>query len=183
MIGWQWDPTCCIFTGTGYHRMDLSTCHTLSLMYFHKDVTSRTYCQSCQTTITLLFKDKFLSVYFIYIVPIHRLFMSYQKRFTILTCARPFSVSFLCEKEPPPPRSTPWGAYRCHGSFIHILCSSATTWGNTWCFCICLIAPPTILQSGRSMVVEHVPHVLLWCTSHIDMIAHTPAFLRVRKHS
>ena len=40
-----------------------------------------------------------------------QIFTSIQKRFTIFTCARPFSVSFLFEKEPPPPRSTPWGAY------------------------------------------------------------------------
>ena len=61
----------------------------------------------------------YLSIYLIYIVPLHRLFISYQRHFTIFTCARPFSVSFLCEKEPPPPRSTP----RCHGSFIHISAS------------------------------------------------------------
>ena len=30
------------------------------------------------------------------------------------------SVSFLCKKEPPPPRTTPWGAYRWHGNCIHI---------------------------------------------------------------
>ena len=35
-------------------------------------------------------------------------FTLYQKHFTIFTCVRPLSVSFLCEKEPPPPRSTLW---------------------------------------------------------------------------
>ena len=36
--------------------------------------------------------------------------------------------------------------------------------------------------SGRSMVVGHVPMVHT-CTNHIDVTAHTPAFLRVGKHS
>ena len=52
-----------------------------------------------------------------------QIFTSYQKHFTIFTCARPFSVSFLCDKEPPPPRSTPWGAHRYHGSCVHISAS------------------------------------------------------------
>ena len=108
-----------------------------------------------------------------------QMFTSYQKCFTIFTCARPFSVSFLCEKEPPPPRSIPWQLYP------HF-CFSMTTWGNTQCLSIHLIAPPTTLQSGRSMVVGHVPMVhtcSLMCTNHIDMIAHTLAFLSVGKHS
>ena len=33
---------------------------------------------------------------------------------------RPFTVSFLCEEEPPPPRSTPWGAYRSQGCHIMV---------------------------------------------------------------
>ena len=38
----------------------------------------------------------------------------------------------------------------------------------------------------RSMVVGHVPTVhtcSFMCTNHIDMIAHTPAFLQVGEHS
>ena len=65
-------------------------------------------------------------------------------------------------------------------------CFSATTWGNTRCFCIGLIVPPTILQSDRSMVVGHVQTVhtcSFMCNNHIDIIAHTLAFLRVGEHS
>ena len=36
----------------------------------------------------------------------------YLKHFTIFTCARPVSVSFLYKEEPPLPISTPWGAYK-----------------------------------------------------------------------
>ena len=42
------------------------------------------------------------------------------------------------------------------------------------------------LKSGRSMVVGHVPMVhtcSFMHTNHIDMIAHTPAFLQVGEHS
>ena len=43
-----------------------------------------------------------------------------------------------------------------------------------------------MLTVDRSMVVGHVPTVhtcSFMCTNHIDMIAHTPAFLRVGEHS
>ena len=44
--------------------------------------------------------------------------MPFLKHFTILTYNFPVqalsTVSFLCEGEPPPPISTPWGAYRPH---------------------------------------------------------------------
>ena len=117
-----------------------------------------------------------LSFYLIYIAPLHRFL--HHIRSTLFTCARPFSVSFLCEKEPPPLRSTLRGAYRCHGSCVHIS-ASARQPGETQCFCIHFIAPPTILQSGRNMVVGHVPMIhtcSFMCTNHIDMIAYTPAF-------
>lgn len=56
----------------------------------------------------------------IYIAPFDRVFHLYQRRFTTITFPwlRPFTVSFLCEREPPSPRSTPWGAYRTHGCHI-----------------------------------------------------------------
>ena len=45
--------------------------------------------------------------------------MPFLKCFTILTYNFPAqalsTVSFLCEREPPPPISTPWGAYRQQG--------------------------------------------------------------------
>ena len=43
-----------------------------------------------------------------------------------------------------------------------------------------------VVTADRSMVVGHVPTVhtcSFMCTNHIDMIAHTPAFLRVGEHS
>ena len=72
------------------------------------------------------------------------------------------------------------------GDLYSHFCFKVMTWKNAQCFCICLIAPPTILQSGRSMVVGHVPKVhtcSFMCTNHINMTAHTLAFLPVGKHS
>ena len=37
---------------------------------------------------------------------------------------RPFTVSFLCEEEPPPPRSTPWE---------HTGHKAAISWLPNWC--------------------------------------------------
>ena len=112
-----------------------------------------------------------------------QIFTSYQKCFAIFTCARPFSVSFLCEKEPPPPRSTPWAAYRWHGSCIHI---STSVWQPGETHSVSAFALLHILQSGRSVVVGHVLMVhtcSFMCTNHIDMIAHTLAFLWVGEQS
>ena len=117
----------------------------------------------------------YLSIYLSYLYSTSpQIFTSYHKCFTIFTCARPFSVSFLCEKEPPPPRSTPWGAYRCHGSCVQIF-ASARQPGET--HNVSAFALVHLLQLGRSMVVGHVLMVhtcSFMCTNHIDMIAHTP---------
>ena len=62
---------------------------------------------------------------FVYILKLVNLYSTYYmqampflKHFTILTYNFPAqalsTVSFLCEGEPPPPISTPWGAYRPH---------------------------------------------------------------------
>ena len=92
----------------------------------------------------------------------------------ILSKVQLFLLSFLStEDEPPPPGSTPWGAYRPTTS--------------------CGTVPPSIcLQShafthfthshlvGRSMVVGYILTVYtcsVMCTNHIDMTAHTLAFL------
>ena len=48
---------------------------------------------------------------YFYIAPRPQIFTLYQKHFTIFTCARLSVFHFFCE-EPPPPRLTPWGAYR-----------------------------------------------------------------------
>ena len=43
-----------------------------------------------------------------------------------------------------------------------------------------------MVTADRSTVVGHVPTVHMcsfMCTNHIDMMAHTPAFLRVGEHS
>ena len=61
----------------------------------------------------------YLSIYLsIYQHPFTDLW-SYQKFFTMFICTRPVSVLFLCEEEPPPPRSTPQEAYKWPGSCIH----------------------------------------------------------------
>ena len=44
---------------------------------------------------------------------------------------RPFTVSFLCEEEPPPPRSTSWGAYRSQG--CHIMITQLVWWSYSEC--------------------------------------------------
>ena len=62
-------------------------------------------------------------------------FSSYHRHFTITLNPLPqaSTVSFLYEEEPPPLRSTPWGAYRTFG--CHILVSQSTRW--TYLECIC----------------------------------------------
>ena len=77
------------------------------------------------------------------------------------------------------------GAYRWHGSCIHI---SASAWQpgemlNVTAFA--LLHLPTILQSGRSMVVGDVLTVhtcSFMCTNYIYVLAHTPAFLQIWEH-
>ena len=44
---------------------------------------------------------------------------------------RPFTVSYLCEEEPPPPRSTPWGAYRSQA--CHIMVTQLARWSYSGC--------------------------------------------------
>ena len=44
---------------------------------------------------------------------------------------RPFTVSFFCEEEPPPPRSTPLGAYRSQG--CHIMGTQSVQWSYSVC--------------------------------------------------
>ena len=74
------------------------------------------------------------------------------------------TVLFLLEGEPPPPRSTPWGAYR-----------PAISGGAVPLF---IIQPFSAVV--RSMVVGHVlmDHTCSFmCTNHIDMTVHNLAFL------
>ena len=79
------------------------------------------------------------------------------------------------EEEPPPPRSIPWGAYRCTiscGAVPPSICLQNYTFTHFH----------TVTHSylvGRSMMVGHIlmAHTCsLMCTNHIDMIAHTLAF-------
>ena len=79
------------------------------------------------------------------------------------------------EGEPPPPRSTPWGAYR------PII--SHTRWNPYyhWAYLMQLSLSHSLLID-RSTVVGHVPtdHMCSFMyTSHIDMTVHNQAFLRV----
>ena len=64
------------------------------------------------TRIVIVVKVSFFILYSAY----SQLITSYLKHCTILTHNFPVqalsTVSFLCEGEPPPPISTPWGAYR-----------------------------------------------------------------------
>ena len=87
---------------------------------------------------------------------------------TVTHCVIP-----IVEGEPPPPRSTPWGAYRPAVSCEAVPLFSALV-GSTLTHS---------LTVDRSMVVGHIPmdHTCSFmCTSHIDMTVHNPAFLRVR---
>ena len=98
-----------------------------------------------------------------------------QYHFTIVLL-RPLlhTVSFFIEGEPPPPRSTPWGAYRPAISYkaVPLYHLAYSMWHSL----------THSLIADRRMVVGHVPmdHTCsLMCTSHIDMTAHNPAFLQV----
>ena len=101
---------------------------------------------------------------------------SYLLHFTMFPGQTTFfhTVLFLLEGEPPPPRSTPWGAYR-----------SAISGGAV----PLLLFGPSVQHShihslivDRSSVVGHVwmDHTCSFmCTNHIDMTPHSPAFLQV----
>ena len=98
----------------------------------------------------------------------------YERRFTFVFLARPLlcTVSFLVEGEPPPPRSTPWGAYRSAVSCEAVPLRLAFLWQHSYS-----------LTVDRSMVVGHVPtdHMCSFmCTNHIEMTVHNLAFLQVR---
>ena len=92
-------------------------------------------------------------------------FSSYQKRFTTFTCARPFSLSFLCEKEPPSPRSTLWGAFRWHDSQASIPVSAHQPVETHIISAVALshtpLSPSFRSPSDRSTVVGHVPTVYM----------------------
>ena len=103
---------------------------------------------------------------------------SYHRHFTVTSSfwLRPssFSLSFFyIEEEPPPPRSTVWGAYMSAiscGTVPSSICLQSH---------ICTHFTHSRLV-GRSMVVGHILTVhtcSLICTNHIDMAAHTPAFI------
>ena len=82
-------------------------------------------------------------------------------------------LSFLyIEEEPPPPRSTPWGAYRSA-----ISCGAVPA---SMCLQNHMFTYFThSYQVGRSMVVGHIPIVhtcSLMCNNHIDMKAHNQPF-------
>ena len=121
-----------------------------------------------------------LNLHHLYSAP-HEPCEGFQVCFTLLAAqANHLTVSHQYEKEPPSPRSTPWGAYRsaslmCHRSsfFTSLQCCHSHTHSH-------------MVIVDRSMVVGHVPMVhtcSFMCTNHIDMIAHTLAFLRVGEHS
>ena len=82
---------------------------------------------------------------------------------------------FIIEGEPPPPRSTPWAAYR---SII-----SPTRWNLHFCLAYLMqLSLPHSLMADRRTVVGHVltDHMCSFmCNNHIDMTAHNLAFLWV----
>ena len=85
-------------------------------------------------------------------------------------------------QEPPPPRSTPWGAYRWYSSCIHI---SALAWqpgeihNNVSAFALLHLLQSAVCWFGMFWWSTYA----VMCTNHIDMIAHTLAFLQVWVHS
>ena len=86
-----------------------------------------------------------------------------------------YCIILFLEGEPPPPRSTPWGAYRSMSHVRQYLFLSFNP--STQHF---LLLHSFLVD--RSMVVGHVlkDHTCSFmCTSHIDMTAHNPAFLQV----
>ena len=104
----------------------------------------------CGNTVIKWFKKyrnmKFLGQIYLIYQHLSTNFTSYQKYFTIFTCARPFNVSFLYE-EPPPSRSNPSGAYSWHSSCIHI---SASAWQPGEMHNATAFALLYLLQLGRS---------------------------------
>ena len=83
----------------------------------------------------------------------------------------PYCIILFLEGEPPPPRSTPWGAYRPASHVGQYLFYCSTLQCSTLLLHLLLV--------DRSMVVGHVlmDHMCSFmCTSHIDMTAHNPAF-------
>ena len=88
---------------------------------------------------------------------------------TVMHCVIP-----IVEGEPPPPRSTPWGAYSLLSHARQCLFFHLALVGSTHAH---------LLTVDRSTVVGHIPtdHMCSFmCTSHIDMTVHNPAFLGVR---
>ena len=90
-----------------------------------------------------------------------------------------YCVTPCYEEEPPPPRSTPWGAYR-----------STPTFGAVYLFLqsplCCHHSYTHSHKADRSPVVSHIPmvHTLSFmCTNHIAMMVHTLDFLQVGEHS
>ena len=86
---------------------------------------------------------------------LHRFLHHIRSVFTIFTCARPFTVSFLLwagatssKINSPGNIQVAWQLYS-HFSF------AVTTWGMHNVSAFTLLQLPTILQSGRSMVVGH----------------------------
>ena len=156
--------------------------------YLHE--ASINYCKAsndCTSIIRYCFLLVHLSIYLSNLYSTSsQIFTSYQKRFTIFHLCKAFQCFIPLWEGASSSQINSLGSIQVPCQLYLHFCFSATTWGNAWCFCIRLIAPPTILQSGRIMVVGHVPTVhtcSFMCTNHIDMIAHTLAFLWVGEHS
>ena len=98
---------------------------------------------------------------------VHECSGHFQDCFTIFAAQAHLTVSCHYGRQPPSPRSTPWGAYR----YNHLECCHTCTHS---------------FMVDRSTVAGHVAMVHMCSfmyTNHIDMTAHTPAFLRVGEHS
>ena len=114
-----------------------------------------------------------LNLHHLYSAP-HEPCEGFQVRFTLLAAqANHLTVSHQYEKEPPSPRSTPWGAYRSASLMCH-----RSSFSQAFSACHSHTHSHMVIVD-RSMVVGHVLTVhtcSFMCTNHIDMIAHTPAF-------
>ena len=124
----------------------------------------------------------FISFHLVHLYSAFRILLDFQMllyNFSF-SCSGHFfhTVSFhFSWGEPPPPRSTPWGAYRSAILYEAVPLSFGLSMQHSFTHS---------LMADRSMVVGHVLMVHIcsfMCTSHIGMTAHALAFIWFGEHS
>ena len=156
------------------NNVSLQRSHVLAVVIF-----------SIYNTVTRLSLGKCLSVCLpVGLAPLHRFYIVSEALYNIHLC-KAFQCFIPLREGATSSQIKSLGSIQVTWQLYPHFCFSTTTWENAQCFCICLTAPPTILQLGRSMVVGHVWTVhtcSFMCTKHIDVIAYPLAFLQVGEH-